>query len=135
MPADHANPDPLAANKAVALAFFAAVADGDIPRIEALLAPDARWWALGSGDRERDSFIGALSQTIARSSSRSTEVVGITAEGDRVAVETRGAFHFAEGDYCNTYHFLFVIRDGQIVQGKEYLDTTVARAFFPARTV
>jgi ketosteroid isomerase-like protein len=124
--------DALTANKAVALAFLQAMADGDLVRLDALLHPQARWWVLGWGERDKTSFLTALTSTIADASSRSMQVVGVTAEGDRVAVEAQGEFVQPKGAYRNTYHYLFRVRDGVIVEGREYLDTTVARTFFSA---
>ena len=49
---------------------------------------------------------------------------GVTAEGDRVAVEAESYAKMKNGKtYQNKYHFLLVVRDGKIQQVKEYLDT------------
>ena len=57
-------------------------------------------------------------------------VTGITAGGDRVAVEAESEGHHQNGrTYHNQYHFLFILRDGKIVQMKEYLDTMRAHEF------
>jgi ketosteroid isomerase-like protein len=58
------------------------------------------------------------------------KILFVTAEEDRVAVAAEGRFGFAEGDYCNTYHYLFTISDGRVIAGREYLDTVVATRFF-----
>jgi ketosteroid isomerase-like protein len=52
------------------------------------------------------------------------EIKTLTAEEDRVAieVESRG-MHVSGRPYHNEYHFLMRIRDGRIVEFKEYLDT------------
>ena len=56
-------------------------------------------------------------------------VVGVTAEGERVAVEAESSGKHASGkDYNNFYHFLFTIRDGKIISLKEYLDTELVTA-------
>lgn len=49
-------------------------------------------------------------------------IAQMTAEGDRVAVQasSRGVL-VQGGEYCNSYHFLFTLRDGKIVQIEEYL--------------
>ena len=61
----------------------------------------------------------------------SFEILGITAEGDRVAVEVESRFHTVNGAlYNNRYHFLFVIRDGKIVRFNEYLDTALLLEHF-----
>jgi ketosteroid isomerase-like protein len=54
------------------------------------------------------------------------KILSTTAEDDRVALEARstGIANPANGrTYGNFYHFLFRIRDGQIVLCKEYQDT------------
>lgn len=52
------------------------------------------------------------------------------AEGDRVVVEVRGEMIFPGGVYRNEYHNLLIIRDGQFLSGKGYMDTpVVAEAF------
>ncbi len=49
---------------------------------------------------------------------------GITAEGDRVALEVESfGRHVSGKTYNNQYHFLMVIRDGHVHEFKEYLDT------------
>jgi hypothetical protein len=61
----------------------------------------------------------------------SYEIRGITAEGDRVAVEAESRFRTVKGAlYNNRYHFLFIIRAGKIVRFNEYLDTALLREHF-----
>ena len=51
----------------------------------------------------------------------------MTAEEERVAVEiNREAVHAAGGTYNNQYHFLLRIKDGKILELKEYMDTQLA---------
>ena len=51
------------------------------------------------------------------------KVVGMLAEGDRVAAELQSHAVTTSGKvYNNQYHILFVIRDGRIVKVREYLD-------------
>lgn len=53
---------------------------------------------------------------------------GLTAEGDRVAVEAESSGETATGrTYNNQYHFLFEVRDGKIQAAREYLDTLYAK--------
>ena len=51
-------------------------------------------------------------------------VTGMVAEGDKVAaeVESRGT-HVSGKSYRNHYHFLITVRDGRIVESREYMDT------------
>jgi ketosteroid isomerase-like protein len=51
-------------------------------------------------------------------------IVGITAEGNRVAVESERHTKLLNGSvYHNRYHFLFIVNDGLISTIKEYLCT------------
>jgi len=51
-------------------------------------------------------------------------VTGMTAEGDRVAVEAEVSGVTSKGqNYNNLYHFLFVMKDGKVQAVKEYCDT------------
>jgi ketosteroid isomerase-like protein len=120
----------IAANKAVALGFLAAIEAGDIARCEALLDPAARWCVQGHGSFAAADFLASLAQTIARAATRTIAIGLVTAEDDRVAVQAEGDFAFAEGAYRNSYHYLFRIAGGRIVAGYEYLDTMVAARFF-----
>ncbi|HEY4547356.1 MAG TPA: nuclear transport factor 2 family protein, partial [Pedomonas sp.] len=49
---------------------------------------------------------------------------GMTAEGDRVAVEAESLGRHVSGKmYNNKYHFLAQLRDGKITRWTEYCDT------------
>lgn len=117
-------------NKQVAVAFLQAIEDGDATALEALLAPSFHWWVAGWGERSRADLLAALSRTMEAFPSRRLTPTGITAEGERVAVEAEGRFERPGLLYCNTYHYLFIVRDGCITSGREYFDTAAARAAF-----
>jgi uncharacterized protein len=118
------------ANKKIARRYMQAIVDGDIATIEALQHPDCTWWILGLGDMTRQAFIDNVRDGLLTASKRVADIVGITAEGDRVAVEVRGEMTFPNSVYRNEYHNLLIIRDGLIVSGKEYMDTRAAAAAF-----
>ena len=118
------------ANKAVARRYMQAVVDGDADTIEALQHPDATWWILGFGDMSRADFIASVKSGLLTAEKRSAEIICLTAEGDRVAVEAVSEMVFPDRVYRNQYHNLLVIRDGQIVEGREYMDTRAAAAAF-----
>ena len=122
------------ANKTVARRYMQAVVDGDIATIEALQHPDCTWWILGFGDMSRATFIDNVRDGLLSAHKRVIEIVGLTAEGDRVAVEARGEMTFPTTVYRNEYHNVLVIRGGQIVSGKEYMDTRAAAAAFAVAT-
>jgi uncharacterized protein len=117
-------------NTQVALRFLQAIEAGDLAAIDALLAPDFTWWVLGWGDRTRAAFMEGLTRTISGFATRSVKITGITTEGERVAIEAEGCFERPGLVYRNTYHHLFIVRDGRIARGREYLDTRVAAAAF-----
>jgi len=118
------------ANKAVVRRYMQAVVDGDIETIEALQHPDVRWWILGFGDMDRAAFTASVKSGLIAAQERRVEITGLTAEGDRVAIEAWSEMVFPGKVYRNQYHNLLVIRGGQIVEGREYMDTRAAAAAF-----
>ncbi len=118
------------ANKTVARRYMQAVVDGDITTVEALQHPDCTWWILGFGDMTRTAFIDSVRDGLLTANKRVADIIGITAEGDRVAVEVRGEMTFPDTVYRNEYHNVLIVRDGLIVSGKEYMDTRAAAAAF-----
>ena len=121
------------ANKAVARRYMQAVVDGDIDTIEAVQHPDVSWWILGFGTMDRATFTDQVRQGLLTAKTRSIDITALTAEEDRVAVMAEGEMVFSDGKiYRNSYHNLLVIRDGLIVEGREYMDTrAVEKAFKP----
>ncbi|HEX4108038.1 MAG TPA: nuclear transport factor 2 family protein [Solirubrobacteraceae bacterium] len=116
-------------NKQIVRDFMEAFGSGDIPRTMGFMARDATWWVAGtiplSGTYTKQEFeqlLGGVVDTCKQPISLTPHA--FTAEGDRVAVETESYTETNAGKvYNNHYHFLFVLRDGKIVQVKEYLDT------------
>ena len=54
-------------------------------------------------------------------------VVNLVAENDYVAAEVEGsAMHVSGEPYNNKYHFLLKIKDNEILELKEYMDTQLA---------
>lgn len=106
-----------------------AIGRGDATAIADTYAEDGKLYTMGntlvSGTYDKAqirefagsvlaSFPGGLNYT----------VLNLTAENDRVAVEAIGeGVHVSGKPYKNHYHFLFVWRDGKILQLKEYMDT------------
>jgi ketosteroid isomerase-like protein len=112
------------------VAFLNAIVRGDFTEIEALLHPACTWWVQGWGMLDRERLLAGLADTIGRSSARRMDVQETTAEADRVSITAEGMFRFPEGDYCNSYHYLFTVADGQVLSGREYLDTRIAAQFY-----
>lgn len=118
------------ANKRVASAFLQAIEDGDEAGLDALLAPSFTWWVAHWGDRSRAQFFEAVTRTMRGFNQRRLLVTAATAEGERVAVQAEGHFERPGLVYRNSYHYLFIVRDGLIASGREYFDTIAAAAAF-----
>ena len=110
------------ANKALVERYMQAVRDGDIATIEALQHRDVKWWVIGQGDMDFTTFNGLVRSALLAADTRNVTITGMTAEGDRVAYEAVSEMIFPEYVYRNVYHNLVVIRDGLIVEGREYMD-------------
>jgi ketosteroid isomerase-like protein len=113
-------------NKDVTRRFVEAVSRGEMDTIQALQHPECKWWVLGRGDLSRELFNSLVHGGILRSLSRTIVITAMTAEGDRVAYEAWSEMVFPDCVYRNSYHNLLVIRDGLIVEGREYMDTMAA---------
>ncbi|MGH7878775.1 MAG: nuclear transport factor 2 family protein [Candidatus Binataceae bacterium] len=116
-------------NKKVVMGLFEAINSGNGPALMGLLADSATWWVLGtfplSGTKTKAQF-GELMGSLGTKIDGGLRVtpLGVTAEGDRVAVEAESYAKMKNGKtYQNKYHFLFQVRDGKVHQVKEYIDT------------
>jgi ketosteroid isomerase-like protein len=116
-------------NKKIVLGLFENMSSGNGAAVMNALADSATWWVAGnfplSGTKTKAQFgelVGNLGSNI--DGALRLTPSGVTAEGDRVAVEAESHAKMKNGKtYQNKYHFLFVVRDGKIQQVKEYLDT------------
>jgi uncharacterized protein len=119
-------------NKKVVAGFFEAMNSGNGAAVMNALADSATWWVAGnfplSGTKTKAQFaelMGGMAPKI--DGAMRLTALGVTAEGDRVAVEAESHAKMKNGKtYQNKYHFLFQVRDGKIQAVKEYLDTTHA---------
>ena len=110
-------------NRALVLRLMAALDRCEVDTIRALIAVDAVWHVTGIGSMDRETLIAQLEQMLGAAKVAETTILATTAEGERVAVESRGNFEFADGRvYRNHYHHIFVVRDGHVVAVREYLD-------------
>jgi hypothetical protein len=122
-------------NKRVALSFFENLSNGDLDGALDLIDEDVTWWLAGkpdlfeiAGTKNKAEFAEML-RTIETGMPNGVRltITGVTAEGDRVAVEMDANGVSATGlQYQNQYHDLLEIRGGKIVVGREYLDTAHA---------
>ncbi|MGI4799875.1 MAG: nuclear transport factor 2 family protein [Janthinobacterium lividum] len=116
--------------------FMAALNVCDIAAINELLHPDANWWVLGIGSMDRETLIRQLQAMLGSATIAETKIIGTTAEGKRVAVESEGHFEFTDGRvYRNSYHHLFILDDGMVTGVREYLDTALVSRVFGETSV
>ena len=115
-------------NTETALKFVESMSRGEMDL--SLLTDDIQWWVPGRGTMSRDDFFALAAGFASLVEGHITLTVhGVTAEGDRVAVEAESHGKLKNGKtYNNTYHFLFVFRDGKICLSKEYNDSAHANA-------
>ena len=116
-------------SKRIVREFFGHLNEGDADAIASAYAEAGTCWTAGTlpfpGVHTRDE-IRELSKGIlgAFAGGLLFTVLGMTAEGNRVAVEAESEGRHASGKtYRNQYHFLFELQNGKILRMKEYLDT------------
>jgi ketosteroid isomerase-like protein len=110
-----------------------------IPDLLEAMSEDATWWILGKpqlfpgagtkskADMER--IWGSLFSHM--KDGLEMTVIGMVAEGDKVAAEIRSHADLTDGRvYENQYHMLFTVRQGKIVEVKEYADTLLIASMF-----
>jgi len=127
-------------NTDLVLSFFDLMNSRDPVRMGeavALLADDATYWIPGDWPNAGTFSKAQVAAMVTAGTDMfdgplGIAIHGITAEGERVAVEMESSGRFKDGrPYNNTYHWLFVVRDGQILTIKEYTDTAYAnRAYY-----
>lgn len=116
-------------NKQVARAFFDALSRSDVPAIVDAYAEDGFVQTMGntliSGKYHKPQIKAAAAGVLdAFPKGISFTIKTLTAEGDRVAIEAESsAIHASGKPYSNQYHFLMRVRDGKVVEFKEYMDT------------
>ena len=126
-------------NKHAVLGFCAHFERAAIADLLDGMSEDATWWILGKphlfsgagtkskADMER--IWGDLFRHM-RDGLQMT-VIGMVAEGDKVAAEIRSHADLTDGGiYENQYHMLFTLRQGKIVEVKEYADTLLIANVF-----
>lgn len=119
-------------SKEIALSFLEHCFKFEIDEAVALLGGGATWWVLGNAEKirvsgERDAErIRRLLETVRRGFPQGIrmEIAGVTAEGERVAIEAVSAAPLGNGkSYNNRYHFLIEVRGGCVMKIREYMDT------------
>jgi ketosteroid isomerase-like protein len=119
-------------NKNFVLDVLASESAGRGQAVLDAIADDGIWWGLGAGSLTKKEFAKVFESMwkVLKEPIRLT-IKGVTAEGERVAVEAEGDTQLVNGNrYHNFYHFLFIVRDGKIKEFKEYHDTKYAAEAF-----
>mgnify|MGYP000616024969 FL=1 len=118
-------------NKKITKEFFEALSNGSDEYLD-FYTDESIIWTAGNnaigGTRTKKEVV-SFAQNILSSfpSGIKFNITGITAEDERVAVEISGeAIHASGETYNNQYHFLLRIKDGKILELKEYMDTQLA---------
>ncbi len=124
------------ANKKLVLEFWEKFSAGRTDEVLAMMSESGTWWVAGnfplSGTRDKKQFRELLNG-IADACEGPIRITpkGLTAEGDRVAVEAESYAKLKNGRvYNNQYHFLMEVRGGKIERIREYLDTMHTNAVF-----
>jgi ketosteroid isomerase-like protein len=126
-------------NKQAVLDFCAHFKKAAIPALLDAMSEDATWWIIG----KPHLFPGAGTKSKAdmkriwgnlfghMENGLEMNVIGMIAEGDKVAAEIRSHADLTDGRvYENQYHMLFTLRRGKIVGVREYADTLLIASMF-----
>lgn len=116
-------------NKQFVLSFIDAMSRGDAQAIADSYTDNGVLHTLGntliSGQYSKEqirAFAGSVLESFP--SGLKFSISGITAEGNRVAVEASSeGEHVSGAHYSNRYHFLFELENGRIAVLREYMDT------------
>lgn len=126
----------IAENKQLIRDYFGALAKSDYPKALGYFADDITWWVLPSSPLA-GTYVGkdAVLELFGKGTGLydasvplQPHVVGLVAEGDKVACELVITGRTAKGqEYKNHYHFLFEVKGGKITGAREYVDTLYAQ--------
>jgi uncharacterized protein len=119
-------------NRRIVLGLFQSMNAGNGAAIMGALADSATWWVAGnlpfSGTKTK-AELGEMMDLLGSKINGPLRITptGVTAEGDRVAVEAESFGKMKNGKiYQINSHFLFLVRDGKIQRVKQYFDSTYA---------
>ena len=121
------------ANKKLAQELLSALSRADTEWVAEHYAEDMRLWTAGSlpfsGASNREQALASMPQILGLfPEGIEFTIQAMTAEGERVAIEaTSRGTTFRGDEYAQEYHFLMRVRDGMIVELREYMDTDHAR--------
>ena len=126
-------------NKETAKRFLTAMGTGDVDTVKSVITADmiivTTGTSLMSGTLDYNTILAIAGGISAVTKSGiAFKFLQLTAEEDRVAVETEGSSTMLDGTpYNNQYHFLIFFRDGKVCKMREYLDTKLVDAVLVPR--
>lgn len=124
------------ANKKIVLGLFENMSAGKIDLAMDHLSDSATWTVMGDpktfplAGTKTKAQLAALLVGVGPVFPKGVKIIpkGLTAEGDRVALEAQSYGEHVNGKvYENKYHFLFIVRDAKVQTVREYLDTIHAK--------
>jgi len=128
------------ANEQAVLDFFEVLSTGDLVALVPHLHEDASWEPMikdipGAGRHQgRDAIINDFLAPIRgafREGDPKTHVDIMMSDGDRVVCESHATGHKADGKpYNNRYAWVFELRDGKVLNIREYMDSLYVAKFF-----
>jgi ketosteroid isomerase-like protein len=115
----------------VVLGFLGDLNDSELGNAFDRVDPEATFWLAGrdwsaGGTHDRDGLQKLLGEKVGQllAGPLEVKVLGITAAGERVAVEVEVSGPTKDGRrYENQMHILYIVRDEKIVEVREYHDT------------
>ena len=126
-------------NKETAKKFLTAMGTGDADTVKSVITSDMTIVTTGTSlmsvTHDYNAILGVAGGISAVTKSGiAFTFLNLTAEDDRVAVETEGKSTMLDGTpYNNQYHFLIFFRDGKVCKMREYLDTKLVDAVLVPR--
>jgi len=119
------------ASRKLVLDYLAAQGAGDGAKISQILDENVRWTPPAAAGLGAPSGRDAVLQTMAEAggkffdlSTMKVDVKWIVAEGDKVVIRQHATAKAANGkDYENEYVWVYVCRDGRIVEIEEHTDS------------
>ena len=120
-------------NEDLVRAFFATLSDGDLEGLRKLIHPDGSWEVMSTmvpgagltkgGDAVIDDFLAPIRGMFAPGDPK-IEVKRTFCDGSIVGAETEADGELANGNhYHNRYAWVIEIKDDQVCQLREYMDT------------
>jgi ketosteroid isomerase-like protein len=122
-------------NKRIVESYFNAQRSGNLFEGLAVLADDATWHVPGNWEMA-GTFTKAQMAKMMESLNMfegglNFDHLSVTAEDDRVAVQTIVSGHLTDGrDYRNNIFFLFRVKNGKIQEVTEVVDSLYSRQFW-----